>query len=110
VKLCPPGFPAGFYWYGHNQKGIEKIPQWVELLLSGSDGCSLTSHEVREEEMNDGDNKTGKCTTKKMMNQEVIVILNIQKTRRSILLGTISWSLSTMETSLAINEGKRSSS
>ena len=55
--MYPPEFPAGFYWYGRSQKGIGKIPQWVELLLSGSDDGSLTSHEAGEEEMNDGEDK-----------------------------------------------------
>jgi len=50
----PSWVPSGFYWYECNQKGIGKIPQQVELLLSGSDDGSLTSHEVgEEEEMND---------------------------------------------------------
>jgi len=48
VKPCPPRFPAGFYWYGGTQKGIRKIPQWVEILLSGDDG-NLANQEVREE-------------------------------------------------------------
>ena len=44
--------------YGCNQKGIGKIPQWVELLLSDSDDGSLTSREAgEEEEMNDGEDK-----------------------------------------------------
>jgi len=61
VKPCPPEFPAGFYWYGRNQKGIGKIPQWVKLLLSESDDGSLTSHEAgEEEEMNDGEDKLDK--------------------------------------------------
>ena len=55
VKPCPPEFPVEFYWYG---KEIGKIPQWVELLSTGSDDGSLTSHEAGEEgEMNDGEDK-----------------------------------------------------
>ena len=58
VKPCPPEFPAGFYWYGGTQKGIGKIPQWVETLLSDNQNSDrqTTSTEVRdegEEEMSD---------------------------------------------------------
>ena len=54
VKPSPPGFPAGFYWYGGTQKGIRKLPQWVELLLS--DNCDIhpanNDTSEKEEEMN----------------------------------------------------------
>ena len=29
VKLCPRGFPAGFYWYGAKQQGPGRPPRWV---------------------------------------------------------------------------------
>ena len=66
-----PGFP---YWYAWAYSG--KIPRWVELLMSGNDDSSLTSHEAgEEEEMNDSEDK---LLTKKMINQELS--LNIQET------------------------------
>ena len=35
VKPCPPNLPAGFYWYGENNKGRGRPPKWVEQLLIG---------------------------------------------------------------------------
>ena len=37
VKPCPPGFPAGFYWYGAKRKGPGHPPRWVEAVLAGCD-------------------------------------------------------------------------
>jgi hypothetical protein len=34
VSDCPPGFPAGYYWYGENQKGLGRPPRWVQKLLT----------------------------------------------------------------------------
>jgi len=33
VKPCPLNFPAGFYWYGGNNKGLGRVPKWVEQVL-----------------------------------------------------------------------------
>ena len=33
VKPCPCNFPAGFYWYGGNNKGPGRPPEWVDRLL-----------------------------------------------------------------------------
>ena len=32
VKLCPPNFPAGFYWYGGKRRGPGRPPKWVTSL------------------------------------------------------------------------------
>ena len=56
VKYCPVAFPAGFYWYGGNQKGLSKVPQWVQNLLSNGEDSpdSLQASDVdREEEITD---------------------------------------------------------
>ena len=34
VSDCPPRFPAGYYWYGENQRGPGQPPRWVQQLLS----------------------------------------------------------------------------
>ena len=33
IKLCPPNFPAGFYWYGGKRRGPGRPPKWVEQFL-----------------------------------------------------------------------------
>ena len=33
VKRCPPGFPAGFYWYGGKRRGPGRPPRWVLSML-----------------------------------------------------------------------------
>ena len=43
VKHCPAAFPAGFYWYGGNQKGLGKVPEWVQSLLSNGDNSPDSS-------------------------------------------------------------------
>ena len=52
VKYCPVAFPAGFYWYGGNQKGLSKVPQWVQNLLSNGEDSpdSLQASDVDREE------------------------------------------------------------
>ena len=37
VKLCPPNFPAGFYWYGGKKRGPGCPPKWVEQIMSSGD-------------------------------------------------------------------------
>ena len=34
VCPCPPGFPAGYYWYGTKRKGPGRPPRWVDQLLT----------------------------------------------------------------------------
>ena len=34
VCLCPPGFPAGYFWYGGGRMGPGRPPKWVDKLLS----------------------------------------------------------------------------
>ena len=34
VKLCPPNFPAGFYWYGGKKRGPGHSPKWVEQMMA----------------------------------------------------------------------------
>ena len=36
VKPCPPGFPAGYYWYGSKRRGPGRPPRWVEQVLMDS--------------------------------------------------------------------------
>ena len=31
--MCPPDFPAGFYWYGEKRSGPGRPPKWVSKLL-----------------------------------------------------------------------------
>ena len=33
VSRCPPGFPAGFFWYGGRRSGPGRPPKWVDQLL-----------------------------------------------------------------------------
>lgn len=42
VKCCPLNFPAGFYWYGSNQKAQGKTAKWVEDLLGRHEGDDVT--------------------------------------------------------------------
>ena len=35
VTLCPPGFPAGFFWYGNRRTSPGRPPKWVDKLLQG---------------------------------------------------------------------------
>ena len=37
VCPCPPGWPAGCYWYGGSRKCAGKFPHWVETLLEKAD-------------------------------------------------------------------------
>ena len=37
VKLCPSGFPAGYYWYGTKRRGPGRPPKWVMTLLNDCD-------------------------------------------------------------------------
>ena len=37
VKPCPPGFTAGFYWYGTKQRGPGRPPRWVCDILTGEE-------------------------------------------------------------------------
>ena len=33
VSPCPPGFPAGFFWYGGKRSSPGRPPKWVDKLL-----------------------------------------------------------------------------
>ena len=33
VKVCPPQFPAGFFWYGGRRRGPGRPPRWVSEML-----------------------------------------------------------------------------
>ena len=33
MKLCPPEFPGGFYWYGGKGPLPKRPPRWVTILL-----------------------------------------------------------------------------
>ena len=37
VKVCPPGFPSGYYWYGGKRHGPGRPPKWVVKLLEPSE-------------------------------------------------------------------------
>ena len=34
VKLCPPNFPAGFYWYGGKRRSPGQPPNWVAKMMA----------------------------------------------------------------------------
>jgi len=34
VKACPCDFPGGCYWYGGCRRGLGKLPQWVDDMLT----------------------------------------------------------------------------
>ena len=40
VKPCPPGFTAGYYWYGTKCKGPGRPPRWVQDVLTGREPSS----------------------------------------------------------------------
>ena len=46
VCLCPPKFPAGFYWYGGNRLSHGKIPKWLDELLSDESLCETIPSEA----------------------------------------------------------------
>ena len=37
VKVCPPNFPSGFYWYGGKRRGPGRPPKWVLKVLNSLD-------------------------------------------------------------------------
>ena len=37
VKVCPPNFPSGFYWYGGKRRGPDRPPKWVLKVLNSLD-------------------------------------------------------------------------
>ena len=37
MKPCPPGFTAGFYWYGIKRRGPSRPPRWVCDILTGEE-------------------------------------------------------------------------
>ena len=53
VKHCPTNFPAGFYWYGGNQKAQGKAPKWVQNLLAGSEMIQVDDGDTHEEQTDD---------------------------------------------------------
>ena len=53
MKHCPTKFPAGFYWYGGNQKGQGKAPKWVQNLLAGSEIIQVDDGDTHEEQTDD---------------------------------------------------------
>jgi len=37
VTRCPPGFPAGYWWYGNRQSSPGRPPKWVDRYLAAQD-------------------------------------------------------------------------
>ena len=33
VTCCPPGFPAGYWWYGNHRHGPGRPPKWTDRYL-----------------------------------------------------------------------------
>jgi hypothetical protein len=46
VKPCPPGFTAGFYWYGAKRRGPGRPPRWVQDVLSGHESSDPRANET----------------------------------------------------------------
>ena len=47
VKVCPPHFPGGFYWYGGRRHGPGRPPRWVSKVLDShlsGQGGSASAH------------------------------------------------------------------
>ena len=51
VCPCPPGWPAGCYWYGGSRKCAGKFPCWVEMLLEKADPEENTTNLPGEGDM-----------------------------------------------------------
>ena len=47
VTMCPPEFPAGFYWYGSRRRGPGRPPKWVDRMMSSQ---GATDHDASTEE------------------------------------------------------------
>jgi len=60
VTLCPKQFPAGYYWYGHNSRSTDCIPEWVNLMLNGEPNVdnSSKSGELLQSESERGHEET----------------------------------------------------
>ena len=37
VTRCPPGFPAGYWWYGNRSSSPDRPPKWVDRYLATQD-------------------------------------------------------------------------
>lgn len=37
VTRCPPGFPAGYWWYGNRRSSPGRPPKWVDRYLTTQD-------------------------------------------------------------------------
>ena len=49
VCLCPPAFPAGYYWYGNKRMGPGRPPKWVDKLLSDETFAEDQSHQEEDQ-------------------------------------------------------------
>ena len=59
VCPCPPGFPAGYFWYGGGRMAPGRPPKWVDQLLStGPPGLKtpVASSEHPQKETDASDN------------------------------------------------------
>ena len=87
VKMCPPKFPSGFYWYGGRRRGPGRPPRWVSEVLNAlpdhpvtgdsgelASGASLDSGDpssqtaddwAKEVQVPDGDS-TSSCDTTRL--------------------------------------------
>ena len=48
VKLCPPNFPAGFYWYGGKRRSPGQPPNWVAKMMALDN--QSTKRQTREDD------------------------------------------------------------
>lgn len=46
VVRCPPGLPAGFYWYGSRHSSPGRPPKWVDKLLQGTTSTTANGPEL----------------------------------------------------------------
>ena len=44
--MCPPEFPAGFYWYGARRCGPGRPPKWINQMMNSQ---GTTDHNVSTE-------------------------------------------------------------
>ena len=56
VKPCPPGFPAGYYWYGSKRRGPGRPPRWVEQVLMDSQQPVMQTDRADQPTPNSSDN------------------------------------------------------
>ena len=51
VTPCPVEFPAGYYWYGQQQRSSGRVPQWLERLATDDNTCALRSEDVGSDDL-----------------------------------------------------------